>query len=173
MPYDQKRFTKLSPLPSFHTIRKMALRGQIPSLIKGPVPRECGTWDLWTFEISNDLARLGIERSIAAKTVHSATRTLRAVAAELDAEPYLARHFVVAFYERGRVFGLAGLLSGTVDYLHLPNSRQDFQIKDGDGLLGIIAVNVTAALNRIKARARKHKIALDPLTDRLSITSRR
>jgi hypothetical protein len=167
MPFDRGKFTQLSPFSSFHTVRKMALRGQIPSLVKGPVPRDCGTWDLWTFEISNDLARLGIERSIAVKAVHGATRTLAAVATQLDLQPYLTRHFVVAFYERGRVFGLAGLLSGMIDYLHLPNSRQDFRIKDGDDLLGVVAVNVTAALDRIKARARKHKITLDPLTDRV------
>ena len=167
MPYDHNEFTKLCPFSSFHTVRKMALRGQIPSLVKGPVPRDCGMWDLWTFEISNDLARLGIERGIAAKAVHGAKRTLRTVATELDAQPYLTRHFVVAFYERGRVFGLAGLLSGIIDYLHLPNSRQDLQVKDGDDLFGNVAVDVTAALDRIKARARKHKITLDPLTDQI------
>jgi hypothetical protein len=39
--------------------------------------------------------------------------------------------------------------------------------------LGIIAVNVTAAFNRIKAHARRHKIPLDPLADRVSMTPRR
>ena len=167
MPYDRDNFTKLSPFSSFHTIRKMALRGQIPSLAKGRVPRDCGTWDLWTLELSNDLARLGIERTTAAKAVHGATRTLRAVAIELDAQPNLTRHFVLASYEGGGVFGLAGLLSGIVDYLHLPNSRQDFQIEDGDDLFAIVAVNVTAAFARITARASKYQITLDPLPDRI------
>jgi hypothetical protein len=167
MPYDQHEFTKLSPFSSFHTVRKMALRGQVPSLVKGPVPRDSSTWDLWTFEISNDLARLGIERGIASQAVQGAKRTLHAVATELDAEPHLTRHFVVAFYERGRAFGLAGLLSGMIDYLHLPDSRRDFQIKYKDDCFGLVAVNVTAALDRIKARARKHKITLDPLIHRL------
>ena len=171
MPYDHESFTKLSPFSSFHTVRKMALRAQVPSLPRGPVPRRCSTWDLWTFEISNDLARLGIERGIAARAVHGARRTLRAVAVELGAEPYLTRHFAVAFYEKGRVFGLAGLLSGMIDYLHLPDSRRDFQIKDGDDLFGIVAVNVTAALARIEARARKHRIRLDPLADRVEMVA--
>ena len=39
--------------------------------------------------------------------------------------------------------------------------------------MGIIAVNVTAAFNRIKAHARRHKIPLDPLADRVSMTPRR
>jgi hypothetical protein len=167
MPYDRNNFTKLSPFSSFDAVKRMALRGQVPSIAKGPIPHDYGTWDLWTLELSNDLARLGIERTIAAKAVHGATRTLRAIAIELDAQPHLTRHFVLASYEGGGVVGLAGLLSGIVDYLHLPNSRGDFQIKDGDDLFAVVAVNVTAALARIRRRARKHQITLDPLADRI------